>query len=398
MDFWFYFLVAFPVVFAISVKIFKPNLINWTEMFTQIFLCLILVVISWNAFRYADAWDTELWNGSISSTEAIKRNCNQSWSMSRDSFCTNQMSKQVRDYPDDEVCTTRDGKKSCTKTPRYHTEYRSIFPWERRYFVKSENLKKEWEIPREDRQGERYPLAFTQLQVGDPVSITHQYVNWIKGAVESIFHEDNQIEQQYVDLIPNYPIALYDQFKVDRVLSVGVKVPDLPDWNYQLGKILGTLGPERQMNAIIVIVDATIADIKYARAVRRAWGGFKKNDAVVFLGVNPASNTLVWTEVLSWSKKDIFNSTLRSKIAEGFGKPLDKVSILNNINAVGMSSYERRSMEEFEFLKDQIPVPTWLIILCSVLSIGGSIGLFRLFMTVDFDPIGDLLASRKSYF
>ncbi len=383
-----YLVLGFPVIFAVCAKLYKWDLINWTEMATQILLCCIVVFTFWNTFRYVDTWDTELWNGTVAQTNAVQKQCDQSWDRTRDSFCTNQQSKQVRDYPDS--CTTDTKTKRRTCTARYHTEYRSIYPWERRYFVVSEDLDRDWEISRTDQQGVNYPPKFTEIKLGDPVSVTNNYTNWIQGASDSIFHQDKEIEERYAASIPTYPIALYDQFKVDRLVTVGaIKVPDLAAWNYDLGKILGELGPKRQMNAVIVLVDATSISSEYARALRRAWGGFKKNDAVIFFGVDK-DMTLRWTEVLSWSKNELFNVTLRQDFSQGIGKPLDRASIISHIHDVGMASYERRSMTEFEFLKDQIPVPSWLIWLTGILSVGGSLGLFLVFLRYDFDPIGAL--------
>ena len=42
-------------------------------------------------------------------------------------------------------------------------------------------------------------------------------------------------------------------------------------------------------------------------------------------------------------------------------------------------------MKEFEYLKDDIEPPTWLIVLCLVLGIGGSIGVSFVFYKHDFN-------------
>lgn len=394
---WLYLLLGFPVIFAIGAKLIKSDLINWTEMILQIVLCVVVISGFWFAFRYSDAWDTELWNGSVSSANAVQKNCDQSWSRSSDSFCTNQQSKQVRDYPDGETCTTNSkGKRSCTKYARYHTEYRSIFPWERRYFVVSKNLDRQWEIRRVDAQGVQYPPRFSEVKVGDPVSVQNHYLNWIQASADSVFHQDKQIEEKYAGVLPKYPIDVEDYYRVNRIVTIGKPiVTDRAGWNYELGKILGTLGPERQMNALIVFVDATEYSSEITRALRRAWGGFKKNDAVIFFGIN-RDQTLAWTDTLSWSKNELFNVGLRNDFsAQYFGKPLDRAAVIQHIYEVGMASYERRSMTEFEFLKEQIPIPTWLLILTGLVSVGGSLGLFVLFLKYDLDFFSNSILSRR---
>jgi hypothetical protein len=81
--------------------------------------------------------------------------------------------------------------------------------------------------------------------------------------------------------------------------------------------------------------------------------GFKKNDAVIFIGVNP-DKSVNWAEVLSWSKNSIFNIELRDDIRAMKGE-LDLRSVILRLYHIGMDKYERRSMKEFEFLRDQIP-------------------------------------------
>jgi len=392
----FWLIIGFPILWAVGMKIFFHIEYTWSEFLAQCILCLMVLTIFWGAFRYSDTWDTEIWNGEISAKNMVQKDCPWGWVRHQDSFCSNYQTKQVRDYPDGQTCTTDSkGRRTCTSYPRYHTEYNYDYDWERRWYVSSANLDFRYEITRVDRQGVNAPPFYTRTQVGDPASVTKGYTNWIKGASDSLFHEDGAIAEQYATLIPEYPIALYNYFHVDRVVQVGVSMPDIALWNRQLGDALKQLGPNRQMNAVIVLVDATKVGSDFPFAVRRAWNGFKKNDAVLFIGVDGAKN-VQWAEVLSWSKENLFNVQLRNAILAMRGTELDRQSIISNIQTIGMASYERREMQEFEYLKNQVPVPTWLIVLEFVLGIGGSIGLSLVFLKYHFDPIGEFLSARRA--
>lgn len=354
------------IVTAILISGFK--LINGMELSAYILaigVTFIATLFVWglSAFNFS-AMDTEIWNGEISNKRNIVKECPWGWNRSKDDFCTEYRSKEVYDG---KTCTTdsKTKKKSCVNN--YHTEYKYDYPWEGKWFVYSANLKESWEIGRVDYQGANEPGEYRQVKIGDPASTTNSYSNWIKAASDSVFHEDGGLEEKYKEFIPEYPIKIYDRFKVDRIVSVGVTIPDIAKHNHRLSVALKQLGPKKQMNAVIVVVDASkIPNAEYAYAVRRAWNGFKKNDAVTFVGVN--AGKIEWAEVLSWSKASIFDVELRDKILADRGKALDLNNVISYIETIGMQSYERRSMKEFEFLKDEIATPMWLIILAAIVN------------------------------
>ena len=382
MDIGFWILAFFPVVFATIMKILFWDRITWIEFVIQTVLCTILVVGFWLAGMYSGARDLEIWNGTVSNKQMVQRDCKTGWNDSKDSFCEEYDTRSVYDYTS--CSKDSNGNESCTD--HYKTQYRYEYEWERKWYVTSANLDRVWEIERVDLQGANMPDRYAEVQVGDPVSITNPYDNWVRAASSSLFHEDGLVEEQYAALIPEYPISLYDYYKVDRVLQIGVEVPDISEWNADLSRILGTLGPERQMNAVIVFVDANQAADDYAYAVRRAWQGFKKNDAVIFIGLD-AELRIRWTNVLSWSKENVFNVALRNEILTNRYEIIDRETVINAISDIGMRFYVRRSMDEFEYLKAEIPTPLWLIVLTIFFGVGGSIGLSYFFWTHNIDEM-----------
>jgi hypothetical protein len=343
------FIIAISIVLACALKVLVFPDVKWVMVGAAVALSGLVTFGVDYIGSNAAAWDTETWNGSISAKNPEKRSCQTGWSRSQDSFCTEYRTRTVEDG---QTCSTdKDGKQSCITL--YATEYKYDFSWERRYFLESKNLNTYWEIDRIDRQGKSYPPKFEEAQVGDPTSITNSYNNWVRAASDSVFHEDGKLEDKYATLLPTYPQVIYDQYKMDRILAINVDIPNLKEYNRLLSVALSDLGPKKQMNAIIVLVDAAKAPIDYAYAVRRHWMGFKKNDAVIFIGVNP-DKSVNWAEVLSWSKNSIFNIELRDDIRAMKGE-LDLRSVILRLYHIGMDKYERRSMKEFEFLRDQIP-------------------------------------------
>lgn len=366
------------LVAAVGVLVFKQT-ITPIEAIIQAIIPVLLITLIWNVGRYSDTWDTELWNGEVTKKEVQREACPWGWRDYQDDFCTEYRTREVRDG---QTCTTTTDSKGKTKrtcVPKYKTQYSYIYPWEQKFYVYT-NIKETYMIARVDAQGAVTPPFYNTTYVGEPAAARKSYTNWIRAASNNIFHEDGAAEDKYRDILPVYPNAVHDYFHVDRVVRVGgVNVPDTI--NTLLSDKLKQLGPKKQMNAILVVADAKTIGPDFAYALRRYWMGFKKNDAVVFLGVD--GNTLKWADVMSWSKKSIFDVTLRDTLFAQVGKPVDYAGVVTSLSDVGMANYERREMKEFEYLKDQIPVPTWLTIVVLVLSIGGSIGLAILFHFVD---------------
>lgn len=241
----------------------------------------------------------------------------------------------------------------------------------------------------------------------------------IKAASNSLFHEETISLDGYQDIIPPYPNDYFDIYRVNRFVNVGLDVPNAQQISDKLADALKVLGPQRQMNAIILAVNTdtysraqtnsnaqgsnsavsstvqaststssttSYVEPDFAFAVRRAWKGFEKNDAVVFLGVD-SSNTLQWVNVLSWSKNEMFNVDLRERLLTGRGQPVDYLKVVDVLKEVGMTSYERRSMKEFEYLKDQVSTPWWVYAGALFLNLIFSISLGFVFERVDLESL-----------
>ena len=82
-------------------------------------------------------------------------------------------------------------------------------------------------ISRVDRQGLMTPPRWAQVANGDPVSKTHMFTNYVKAVPESLFHAHAELNGKFDAMIPAYPSDIYDPYKINRAISVGVPVPDL---------------------------------------------------------------------------------------------------------------------------------------------------------------------------
>jgi hypothetical protein len=229
---------------------------------------------------------------------------------------------------------------------------------------------RDFNISRIDRQGNKEPQRWTAVQKGQPVSLENAYTNWIKAAPESLFNLDRSIKQKFISQLPGYPDFVYDYHYVDRVISVGVNLPDRKDWNGDLAKMLSKAGPQKQVNVVILFVKGT--DKQYMRALEEHWLGGKKNDVIVVFST-PNYPSIEWVEVLSWTDNKLFHVQLRDTLQSLAA--VDRGIVLSSIDLVIREYYIRKRMGDFEYLKDSIEPPMWVIVLSLLLGVGSSLGM-----------------------
>lgn len=350
----FWLLAIIPLLFPIIAKVFLRSSINYTEWAIQTAVGFLAVLAMYDVGKYVQLSDTELWNGEVTNKEYVQRNCPWGWQDYTDGFCRVYTTRVVADG---KTCTGSGKDRSCTTN--YKTQYKYVYSWERNWIVRS-NIGLDWEIARVDRQGANMPPRWAEVNLGDPVSKTNSYVNYVKAASNSLFNKDARLAVAYKDDIPSYPIRIFDYYRVDRaIVSPGTVVENLAEYNILLPEILKVLGPQKQANIILLFTN--IQDPAYADAVVNSWQGAKKNDSVIFIGVDNLAK-ITWLKIHSWSKNKMFNVVLRDSILD-IGSISNAKDVIEVINSVTLEHFERQSMKEFEYLKDEIEPSTTAIVL-----------------------------------
>lgn len=348
-------LLLFPLVWPFVAKAIWKRDVSWKEVGINIVIVVMLVSGVWYAGRWAKTADTEVWNGEVTGKEKVWTSCEHSY--------------PCNPYP----CNCdKNGCSTC-----WHTCYEHANDWNWTVRTNIGNVN----IARIDRRGSKEPPRFTQVKLGEPVSLTYPFTNYIKAVPESLFHAKGGNES-FLSLVPPYPLTVYDYFHVDRVLAAGVNVPDLAQWNRELPLILRDLGPKKQANVVILFVNT--ADQNYVYALEKAWLGGKKNDIVLVVGTSQYPK-IDWVHVMSWTKEELFKINLRESV-KSLGT-VDRDQVLKHVHDETLSSFQRRHMKEFEYLKYSIEPPTWVTVLAALLAIGGSVGLSIYFK--ENDPFDD---------
>jgi len=328
------------------------------------------------AYQYhLNVSDQEILNGKITTKRVWQFSC----PMNTSNPCTNDYACNC--HPVRYVCGS-DAKTGATQyCTRIECDTCYTYPWEKNWYVSS-TIFNDMQIKRVDDQGAVEPPRWTATQPNDPVSMKNTYDNWVKAAYDSLFHKDEKsLSEELKKKVPSYPLGIYDYYKIDRVLTVGYNLPNTKEWNVALSEALKDIGSLKQINVVIVMYKGLPDD--FPNAVRNVWRGFKKNDAVIFLQFDQ-DDIIERVSIMSWSKKDMFNVVLRDELFDLYGghKIANVNEFMNVIKTVTMQHYQRRSMQEFEYLKDDIEVSdsiyyVWFI--CLLFSFVGSFFLTKHF-------------------
>lgn len=336
MELWM--LVVFvPIAVAWSARLLFPKQITRKEMGASLILGVLITSIVYAGGLWSETSDREVRNGEVQSKSRDKVSCSHSYSC----HCR----------------TDSKGNQSCDTC--YEHSY--DIDWN-----VNTNIG-QFSIDRIDRQGLVTPSRWQSVQVGDPVSDTFSFTNYVKAVPDSLYHATDV--GNFDKLIPPYPNKVYDYYNVDHVLTAGVNVPDLKQWNQETALLLRKLGPQRQANVIIVFVNTS--DSNYIHALEGKWIGGKKNDIIVVIGTTQFPN-IDFVAVSSWTDSQIFKVQLRDDIYAL--KVVDRTKVLAAIDSNVMATYKRKEMKDFEYLKSQIQPPMWVLILAVILGIVMSAG------------------------
>lgn len=358
-------LLAFPIIWPFIAKKIWKHEITWAELAINIFGIVVLVMIVWFFGRYDEAADTELWNGQITGKDRVHDTYMRSYQCN----CYNS-------------CTGRGESRTCIEVCQTCYERRYTVHW----FAKANFGMGDEQITfrKLDRTSRSVynspdPEAYTRCVVGEPASKSSGYTNYIQAAPDSLFN--TSMVSQYSELVPKYP-TVHSIYKINRILSVGNVLPNnqVEAFNDLLNKKLIDLGPKKQVNIIVILTD--ILDPTFRHAVENEWLGGKKNDVVVFLGIE--GGNIRWADVMTFALNfgnEIFHVTLRDALQSMDEFDYEKVA--NVVASTIDTTYDRVRMSDFEYLKDEISPPNWVIFTCLFLAIFGSVGLSLIMRRLD---------------
>lgn len=320
------------ILWAAAAHYLFPQRITFQESLIKGAITSVLGMCFLFAMYYKDMGDTAIVNGYVTGKERVRVSCSHSYSCN----CYT-------------TCSGSGQNRTCTRRCSTCYEHSHDVDW--RVYTTVGNL----EIARVNRQGTKEPKRWTDVVINEPAASYDSYINYIKASPGSLFSM-NQMESdktKYGNLIPTYP-KIFDYYRVNRVLQMGVNYPEAAVLNSALNDALRHLGAKKQVN--IVVVFANTNDPKYRFALERAWVGGKKNDVIVVIGMEKNA-TLLWTDVITFGKNsgnEYLAVVLRDEIRDLAKRqqlshaPLLADSIVSTITA----HFKRKQMEDFKYLQE----------------------------------------------
>jgi hypothetical protein len=339
-----------PLIWPLIAKNIWKTTINWQEMGLNMLAVIAVGGGLFLAAGFSQTYDTEIWNGQVTGKEKNWVSCEHSYECN----CV-------------ETCSGSGSNQSCSETCQ--TCYDHFNDWDWDVYSNVGTIT----IDRVDRRGSDEPRRWSIVQKGEPVALEKSYTNYVQAVPESLFNP-KAVNDNSLPAVPAYP-KVRDYYRANRVLPVGISIPNLKSWNDELSHVLRELGPKKQANLHVIIVNTPDQMYRYKVEGHEDWLGGNKNDVVVFLGVTDYPQ-IAWADVMTFGGNignELFHVTLRDRLYE-IGT-MDKDAIVSEINTQVLALYDRPQMSNFEYLKDAITPPAWMLILIFLIEMALSMGL-----------------------
>lgn len=318
-------------------------------------------------YGVAKVWDTETLNGFITGKEIVKQDCDYpGWRDWPDSFCTNENTRRIFSHYE-RVCTGTGSNRSCNQVARYKTQYSYDYPWEQKFYAQS--TLGGYTVDRVDPQGATTPPRYASVYIGEPVSDTASYKNYLLVSGANIHNPANRVvDPLLLSAIPPYPQQVYDYYRMDRFVQIGTAL-DGRQWNLKISDINSRIGPSRQANLIVVTTSNIDRDIR--NAIYKAWNGGKKNDVIIILAL--VKDRIEWAETITFLD-NTGNEFMASRLASLAGRTAD-LAILDDIGHIVSNHFDRKPMESVSYLMKSYSPPVWVAMLAFVLGLLSTLGI-----------------------
>lgn len=346
-------LLMVPVLIGLAGLIFSKGKVTLKEFAILEAVVVVIIGVGYLIALHASTLDTEIWNGVIATKTEGRERCCHTYRCDCHDVCTGSGDDR-RCHEECDTCYRHGGRK---------TGWDGDITWD----ASSSNGEHVYHDGC-NSPGSSPPARWNAIVVGEPTAVEHSYTNYIKGNPDTILRRTGAAER-FRARIPEYP-QVFDHYRADRFLAVGLTVPDRQRLNARLSEINARLGAPKQVNITVIVVAER--DPMYLEGLREAWLGGKKNDLVVVIGA-PDFPSIAWAGVVSWTRNEDIKISIRDRLA---GLPsFDGNAVLDVVAEEVQGKFVRRPMADFEYLKSTLEPPTWACWLLFILGCCISIGL-----------------------
>lgn len=327
-------LLFIPLLIALFNYVVFNKKISVKEFWLHILCQFVIASLSVSLIYFSNTYDVEIWNGSVIDKKFERVSCRHSYQCNCVEHCS----------------TDSEGDEDCYEICQTCYEHDYDIDWKVYSNIRT------WNIDTVDRQGLEEPPRWSEVKIGDPVSIRKTYINYIKASPNTLFKQQGLVDK-YKSELPDYPSNIYDYYKINRIVDLAGQIKDIQLWEKDLFILNSVLGYQKQVNIVIVFLREKPRE--FISALEQYWLGGKKNDVV--LVINLVNEEINWVDVLAWTDNEIFKIELRDAILDL--KTLEKNKVLITLSEQINKNYVRKPMKDFEYLKSSITPTTaqWII-------------------------------------
>lgn len=221
-----------------------------------------------------------------------------------------------------------------------------------------------WTIRREDRRGLKTPMRWDQTEIEEPVSEIRSVSNYLL-LDRNRFNADRLTSQKYAGKLPGYP-PVYDYWRYNRVLNDNQV--DYDGINIWLNNKLRNDGVKKQLNIILVV---TLNPEDYYYALLEYWRGARKNDVILFYGVDDEEN-IKWAKAMSFADGQNNQIMLKQLQSMTYEQKFSDKLVQEQYQLI-VEDFKRVPNKTFAYLKNGWVPPTWVIVTMTILNLIGAL-------------------------
>lgn len=198
-----------------------------------------------------------------------------------------------------------------------------------------------------------------------PVSTSHPYKNKIRAAgsnsIFKFFVPDESAIGQYG--LVDYPgVCMHDS---PAILSQDIVVPEAAD--AMMRAFNGRFGAERQIRLYVILFDSRKHGIESAEMQRAYWQGGNKNEFVVCMGVDPATDTVTWARAFSWADEQTCEVEAAAWLMKH--RQLDWKAFFDYM-VEATAGWKRKEFSDFDYIRVSLSLGQilWTYFICAAVS------------------------------
>lgn len=349
---WFYLPIVFipALLVVVGAKWIWPHHITIREWGLQFLGLLIGTLVSvgliWSS-TFALSGDFSIFNGYVTGKESVEVTC--------------QHEHQCGETCRTETSTDSKGVKSSRQVcePKYCKDHAYDVDWDVYTTLGT------WTIDRVDRRGLDEPPRWEMIEKGEPVAES-RYVNNYMLLDSGRFLTDPKVMEQFKGNLLEYPKP-YDYYRYNRVVQDNGQ--DYDGINIWLNNKLRQDGAEKELNIILVV---TRNDAAYYYALMEHWKGTRKNDVILFYGVDDEEK-IQWAKAISFADGQNNQVLLSSLVTMTYGKTFSDQLVQEQYAKIAQD-FQRIPNGTFEYMREGYSPPTWWVLIVALINLLIAIG------------------------